>query len=129
MATKEVEQRVRSELENTEQSEKFDFLGRSTKEEDNQKPMKQGLKLIVISGKSFGMSREGTKIISIKSVACYQVVKNLIQPSDITLVHMGIYEDYLREKDPKLDRRAVRSKTNESRCTSHRSPWPISDLN
>ena len=31
------------------------------------------------------------------------------QPSEITLVHLDIYADYLREKDPKLDSRAVRA--------------------
>ena len=126
-ALQEVERWVRSELENTERHEKLEILGRSTKEEDNQEPRKQGPKLNVISEKTFGMTREGTKIISIISVAGHQVMKNLSEPSEITLVHLDIYADYLREKDPNLDNR--RSKTNESRWTSHRSPWPISDFN
>ena len=76
LATKEVEQWVRSELENTELPEKLDLLGILTKEEDNQEPRKQGLKLNVISGKTFGMTREGTKIMSIISVAGHQVVNH-----------------------------------------------------
>ena len=63
----------------------------------------------VISGRTFGMTKEGTKIKSIISVAGHQVVKNLSEPSAITLVHLDIYADYLREKDPKLDSRAVRA--------------------
>ena len=55
------------------------------------------------------MTKEGTKIMSIISVAGHQVVKNLSEPSEITLVHLDIYADYLREKDPKLDFRAVRA--------------------
>ena len=55
------------------------------------------------------MTKEGTKIMSIISVAGHQVVKNLSEPSEITLVHLEIYADYLREKDPKLDSRAVRA--------------------
>ena len=70
---------------------------------------KQGLKLNVISGKTFGMTKVGTKIMSIISVAGHQVVKNLSEPSEITLVHLDIYADYLKEKDPKLDSRAVRA--------------------
>ena len=54
------------------------------------------------------MTTEGTKILSISSVAGHQVVKNLIEPSEITLVHLDIYADYLREKDPNSDSRAVR---------------------
>ena len=47
--------------------------------------------------KTFGMTREGTKIISIISVADHQVVKNLSEPSEITAVHLDIYADYLRQ--------------------------------
>ena len=42
-------------------------------------------------------------------MAGHQVVKNLSEPSEITLVQLDIYADYLREKDPKLDSRAVRA--------------------
>ena len=70
---------------------------------------KQGLKLNVISGRTFGMTKEGTKIMSIISVAGHQEVKNSSEPSEITLVHLDIYADYLREKDPKQDSRAVRA--------------------
>ena len=63
LATKEVELWVGWELENTELREKLDALGKTTKEEDNQEPRKQGLKLNVISGKTFGMTREGTEVM------------------------------------------------------------------
>ena len=109
LATKEVEQWVRSELESTDLRENFNILGKTTEKEDKEKPRKQGLKLNVISGRTFGMTKEGTKIMSIISVAGHQVVKNLSEPSEITLVHLDIYADYLREKDPKLDSRAVRA--------------------
>ena len=109
LATKEVEQWVRSELEGTDLRESFNVLGKTTKVEDKEEPRKQGLKLNVISGKTFGMTKEGTKIMSIISVAGHQVVKNLSEPSEITLVHLDIYADYLKEKDPKLDSRALRA--------------------
>ena len=53
-------------------------------------------------------SESRSKIMYIISVAGHQVVKKLSEPSEITLVHLNIYADYLREKDPKLDSRAVR---------------------
>ena len=109
LATKEVEQWVRSELESTDLRESFNILGKTTKIEDKEEPRKQGLKLNVISGRNFGMTKQGTKIMSIISVAGHQVVKNLSEPSEITLVHLDIYADYLKEKDPKLDSRAVRA--------------------
>ena len=109
LATKEVEQWVRSELESTDLREGLNVLSKTTGAEDEREPKKQGLKLNVISGKTFGMTKAGTKIMSIISVAGHQVVKNLSEPSEITLVHLDIYADYLKEKDPKLDSRAVRA--------------------
>ena len=73
--------------------------------------------------------------MSIISVAGHQVVKNLSEPSEITLVHLDIYADYLREKDPKLDSRAVRTllttggprliKVDDHHIKVH-GPYPIS---
>ena len=109
LATKEVEQWVRSELESTDLCENFNMPGMTTENENKEEPRKQGLKLNVKSGRTFGMTKEGTKIMSIISVPGHQVVKNLSEPSEITLVLLDIYADYLREKDPKLDSRAVRA--------------------
>ena len=47
--------------------------------------------------------------MSIISVAGHQVVKNLSEPTEITLVHLDIYADYVREKDPNLYSRALRA--------------------
>ena len=55
------------------------------------------------------MKKEGTKIMTTISVAGHQVVKNLSELFEITLLHLENYADYLREKDPKLDSRAVRA--------------------
>ena len=107
LATREVAQWVRSELESTDRREKIDLLGKTTEEEDKQEPRKPGIKLNVISGRAFGMTKEGTKIMCIILVAGHQVVKNFSEPSEITLVHLDIHADYLRKKDPKLDSRAV----------------------
>ena len=53
LATKEVVQCVRSELDNIELREKLDNLSKATNEGDNLEPKNQGLKLNVISGKTF----------------------------------------------------------------------------
>ena len=47
--------------------------------------------------------------MSIISVAGHPVVKNLSEPSEITAVHLDIYANYMRQKDPKLVSRAVRA--------------------
>ena len=43
------------------------------------------------------------------SVAGHQVVKNLSEPSEITLLHLDVSAGYLKKKDSKLDSRAVRA--------------------
>ena len=93
LAVKEIEQWVRSELESKDLWVKVDVLGKTTKEEVKQEPRETGLNLNVISGKTLGMKKEGTKTMSIISVAGHQVVKNLSEPSEITLVHLDIYAD------------------------------------
>ena len=120
LATKEVEQWVRSELESTDLRENFNILGKTTEKEDKEEPRKQGPKLNVISGRTFGRTKEGTKIMSIISVAGHQVVKNLSEPSEITLVQLDIYADYLREKDPRMDSRRV-----EGHYIEVHGPYPI----
>ena len=62
LATKEVEQWVRWELESTDLRESFNVLGKTTKIEDKEEPRKQGLKLNVISGRTFGVTKQGTKM-------------------------------------------------------------------
>ena len=47
--------------------------------------------------------------MSIILVAGHQAMKNLSEPSEIKEVHLDIYADYLRQKDLKLDSRAVRA--------------------
>ena len=72
-ATKEVEQWVRSELENTELRKKLNTLERTVKEQHNHEHKSRDFQLNVISGKTFEKKRKGMKIISIISVAGYRV--------------------------------------------------------
>ena len=98
-----------SKVGKTDTWEKIDILRKTTKDEDKEEPRKQGLKLNVMSCKFFDMTKEGTKIISIISIAEHQVVKNLSEPSENTLVHLDNYADKLRGKHPMLDSIAVRA--------------------
>ena len=90
LATIQAKLWVRSELENIELYRKLDILEKTTKEENSKESKKQGLKLNVISGKTFDMTREETGISSIISVAGHQVVKNLNETSEIAQVHLDI---------------------------------------
>ena len=55
------------------------------------------------------MMPQGSKIQSIISVAGHQVVRDLSETSEITLMQLDTYADYLRQVEPRTESRAVRS--------------------
>ena len=67
------------------------------------------MKLNVISGQMFGMVPQGSKTQSIFSVAGHQVIRNLSEPSEFTLMHLDTYANYLRQVEPRTESRAVRA--------------------
>ena len=46
---------------------------------------------------------------SIISVAGHQVIRNLSEPSEFTMVHLDIYADYVGQGEPRTESRAVRA--------------------
>ena len=91
LVTKEIEQKVKLELENEKLQEQLNTF------EETKAPSSLSMKLNVISGKRFGMVPLGSKIQSIISVAGHQVIRNLSEPSEFTLMHFDTYADYLRQ--------------------------------
>ena len=61
----------------------------------------------MISGQTFGMVPQGSRIQSIISVAGHQVIRNLNKPSEFTMMHLDTYADYLRQVQPRIESRAV----------------------
>ena len=55
------------------------------------------------------MVPQGSNIQSIISVAGHQVIRNLSEPSESTLMHLDTYADYLRQVEPRTESRAVRA--------------------
>ena len=97
LVTKEIEQKVKLELENEKLQEKLNtFSEKATEIEETNAPSSLSMKLNVISGQRFGMVPQGSKIQSIISVAGHQVIRNLNEPSEFTLMHLDTYADYLR---------------------------------
>ena len=47
--------------------------------------------------------------MSIISVAGHQVIRNLSEPSEFTLMHLDTYADYLRQVEPRTEPRAARA--------------------
>ena len=108
LVTNEIEQKVTLESENEKQQEKLNTFEASEIEE-KKAPSSLSMKRKVISGQSFGMVLQGSKIQSIISVAGHQVIRNLSEPSEFTLMHLDTYADYLRQVEPRTESRAVRA--------------------
>ena len=108
LVTKEIEQKVKLELENEKLQEQLNAF-EATEVEEAKAASSLSMKLNVISGQRFGMVPQGSKIQSIISVAGHQVIRNLSEPSEFTLMHLDIYADYLRQMEPRTESRAVRA--------------------
>ena len=75
LVTKEIEQKVKLELENEKLQEQLNTF-EATEFEETKTPSSLDMKLKVISGKRFGMVPQGSKIQSIISVAGHQVIRH-----------------------------------------------------
>ena len=74
------------------------------------------MKLNVISGQTFAMVPQESKVQSMISVVVHQAIRNLSEPSEFTLIHLDTYADYLRQGEPRTESRAVRALLT-TRCT------------
>ena len=108
LVTKEIEQKVKLELENEKTQENLNAFEASEVEE-TKAPSSLSMKLNMISGQAFGMVPQGSRIQSIISVAGHQVIRNLSEPSEFTMMHLDTYADYLRQVESRTESRAVRA--------------------
>ena len=99
LATKEIEQKINIELENEKTQERLN----ASDGEETKASSSLSMKLNVISGQTFGMVPQGNKIQSIISVAGHQVIRNLSEPSELTMMHLDTYADYLRQVEPRTE--------------------------
>ena len=90
--TREIGQKVKLELENEKTQERLNAFGASEVEE-KKAPSSLSQKLNVISGQMFGMVSQGNKIQSKISVAGHQVIRNLSEPSELTMMHLDTNAD------------------------------------
>ena len=63
----------------------------------------------MVTGKSFGITKIGARIMSTIMVGGNEVTRNLCEPSDQTLKHIDVYADYLNAISPQTPSRALRA--------------------
>ena len=64
--------------------------------------------LKIITGKPFGFTKNGERIMSIITGGGHEVTRNLSEPSDQTVMHMDVYANYLSAISPQTSSRALR---------------------
>ena len=94
------------ELENEKIQEKLNAFEASEVKE-TKAPSSLSMKLNVIPGQTIGMVPYGSRIQSITSVAVHQLIRNLSEPSEITMIHLDTYADFLRQVELRTESRAV----------------------
>ena len=108
LMTKEIEQKVKLELKNEKKQERLNAF-EALDIEETKPPSSLSMKLNVISGQTFGMVPQGSRIQSIISVAGHQATRDLSEPSELTMMHLDTYADYLRQVEPRTESRAVQA--------------------
>ena len=63
--------------------------------------------LKMVTGKPFGITKIGARIITIINVGGHEVTRNMSEPSDQTTMHIDVYADYLGAISPQITSRAL----------------------
>ena len=63
----------------------------------------------LMTGKPFGITKIGARIMSIITVGGHEITRSLSEPSDQTLMDIDVYADYLGTISPQTPSRALRA--------------------
>ena len=109
LATKEIEQGLKQEKEEQRLNETLCMT--RPEPETGETSMTRGNcnTLKMVTGKPFGITKIGARIMSIITVGGHEVTRNLSEPSDQTILHIDVYADYLSAISPQTPSRAFRA--------------------
>ena len=109
LAAKEIEQRLKQGIEKQNFNEAL--AGSNPAPEAVSGSTKTGNcnTVKMVTGKPFGTSKIGARIMSIITVGGHEVTRNLSEPSDQTIMHIDVYADYLSLISPQSTSRALRA--------------------
>ena len=120
LATKEIEQRLKQEIEKQKLNETLgisvpvpEAVAGSTKSGNCNTPK-------TVTGKRFGITKIGARVRSKITVGGHEVTKILSTPSDQTVMHIDVYADYLSAISPQTTSRALRALLTRSGSKSVR---------
>ena len=109
LATKEIEQRLKQEIEKQKLNETSGWSVPVPEAVAGSKKSGNCNTLKMVTGKPFGITKIGARILSIITVGGHEVTRNLNEPSDQTIMHIDVYADYLSAISPLTTSRALRA--------------------
>ena len=109
LAAKEKEQRLKQEIERQKFNETLG-CSKSTPEAVAGSTKSGNCNILkMVTGKPFGITKIGARIMSIITVGGHEVTRILGEPSDQTIMHIDVYADYLSGISPQTTSRALRA--------------------
>ena len=108
LATKEIEKRLKQEIERQQRNETFSAATIEPKTSEKLKVRSNCNTLKLETGKPFGITKKGARIMSLITVGGHELTRNLIEPSDQTLIYIDLYADQLGTISPQTPSRALR---------------------
>ena len=109
MATKEIEQSLKQEIERQQKKEKLSMATSEHETSDNLTVKNKCNTLEMVTGKTFRITKTRARIMSIITVGGHEKTRNLSEPSDQLLMHIDAYADYLHTISPHIPSRALRA--------------------
>ena len=109
LATNEIEQRLKQEIDRQRLNETLSCSVPVPEAVAGSKNSGNCNTLKMVTGKLFGITKIGARIMSIITVGGHEVTRNLSEPSDQTVMHIDVYADYLSAISPQTTSSALRA--------------------
>ena len=109
LATKEIEQRLKQEIERHKLNETLSWSVPVPEAVVGATKSGNCNTLKMVTGKPFGITKIVARIMSITTVGGHEVTSNLSEPSDQTIMHIDTYADNLSAISPQTTSRALRA--------------------
>ena len=109
LATKEVEQRLKREIEKQRLNETLCMTKPEPETRENSMSRSNCNTSKILTRKPFGITKNGARIMSMITVGGHEVTRNLSEPSDQTVLHIDVYADYLSAISTQTPSRALRA--------------------
>ena len=109
LATKKIEQRLKQEIERQKMNETLSGLVPKPEAEVGSTKSGNCNTLRMVTGKPFGITKIGPRIMSKITVGGHEVTRNLSEPSDQTIINIDVSADCLSAISPQTTSRDLRA--------------------